>query len=318
MWARPPYNPQLIMNLDLLRGLVTIKVELGQWAEPPWNSIFRNFDVSKTVELAGITSNGHRRTITLRMVKDRNELSKLGQSITRSLKSNLISLSNESAQVLEFKHHENKEGKEYYLILDKSGIHTIPIPPPPPNQAFFLPARMPVTAIQEEAELYGKLEVQGLSGEVVKVLKNIDPRLHKISMVVIAGQPVIHGDIGHNRLMPLPLMGDGMTRLASYVLRIGNAPGGVVLLDEIENGIHHTVLKSVWKAIGEVAEKFDTQVFATTHSLECIREAHNAFSDEKPDFFKIHRLERIDNEIKATTYDKETIAAAFDMGLEVR
>jgi AAA15 family ATPase/GTPase len=312
------YSPQLILNLDILRGLVNIKVELGQWTEPPWNSIFRNFDTTNTVELTGINSQGRQRSITLRMVKNQNELFKLGQSITRSLKSNIISLSNESAHVLEFQHCENKDIKKYYLILDKSGIHPIPIPPPPPKQAFLLPARMPSTAVQEEAELYGKLEVQGLSGEIVKVLKNIDSRLEKISMVVNAGQPIIHGDIGQNRLMPLPLMGDGMTRLASYVLRIGNAPGGVVLLDEVENGIHHTALKSVWKAVGEVAERFDTQVFATTHSLECIREAHEAFNGKKPDFFKIHRLERIGEEIKATTYDKDTIEAAFEMGVEVR
>jgi len=102
------------------------------------------------------------------------------------------------------------------------------------------------------------------------------------------------------------------------VLAIGNAQNGVVLVDEIENGLHHSTLPNVWQAIGEVARQFKTQVFATTHSLECITAAHQAFSASERYDFRLHRLECTDETIRAVTYDQESLAAAIKTGLEVR
>ena len=45
---------------------------------------------------------------------------------------------------------------------------------------------------------------------------------------------------------------------------------GLIFIDEIENGIHYSVQKDVWNAIGKLARDLDIQVFATTHSLEMI------------------------------------------------
>jgi len=56
-----------------------------------------------------------------------------------------------------------------------------------------------------------------------------------------------------------------MRRLLSIVLAIVTAPGGRVLIDEIENGLHHSVLAKVWQVIGDAAERAGAQVFATTH-----------------------------------------------------
>ena len=109
-----------------------------------------------------------------------------------------------------------------------------------------------------------------------------------------------------------------MVRLASLVLHIGNAPNGVVLVDEIENGLHHSILPKVWRAIGEVAREFNTQVFATTHSLECIVAAHKAFAGSGLYDFRLHRLERRKATIRAVTYDQEALEAAIETGLEVR
>ena len=60
------------------------------------------------------------------------------------------------------------------------------------------------------------------------------------------------------------------------------------------------------------------QVFATTHSLECIVAAHRAFSDSEHEDFRLHRLERVNEAIHAVTYDRETLEAAIETGLEVR
>jgi AAA15 family ATPase/GTPase len=129
---------------------------------------------------------------------------------------------------------------------------------------------------------------------------------------------MLHGDIGLDRLVPLPLLGEGMARLASLVLAVGNAPNGIVLVDEVENGLHHSILPKVWRAVGEVARQFNTQVFATTHSLECIVAAHKAFTESEIYDFRLHRLDRVKETIRAVTYRQETLEAAIETGLEVR
>jgi len=90
------------------------------------------------------------------------------------------------------------------------------------------------------------------------------------------------------------------------------------LIDEIENGLHHSILPRVWQAIGAAAQEFNTQVFATTHSLECIAAAHKAFMESESYDFRLHRLERKDEKIRAVTYDQEDLNSAIETGFEVR
>lgn len=174
--------------------------------------------------------------------------------------------------------------------------------------------------LREEAERLRKLQIHGEEDVLLETLQLIEPRLSRLAIVLEAGEPILEGDIGipGRRLVPLPLMGEGMVRLASLVLHISNAPNGVVLIDEIENGLHCSVLPKVWRAVGEVARRFNTQVFATTHSLECIVAAHKAFLESGIYDFRLHRLERVDETIRVVTYDQETLEAAIEMGLEVR
>lgn len=137
-------------------------------------------------------------------------------------------------------------------------------------------------------------------------------------MVILPGQPMLHGDIGLTRLMPLALMGGGMVRLAAIVADIYNAKGGVALIDEFGNGLHYSILAQVWRAIGKIARQLNAQIFATTHSFECIVAAHTAFSEEIVYDFRLHRLERIKDTIQAVTYNREALEGAIETGLEVR
>ena len=93
------------------------------------------------------------------------------------------------------------------------------------------------------------------------------------------------------------------------------APDGVVLVDEIENGLHHSVMPDVWRAVNRAAREFDTQVVATTHSFECVEAAHKGL--EKDDF-RYHRLDVEGRNTRCVTYDSEMIEAAIRHNLEVR
>lgn len=321
------YNPALALKVNTFRGIETVKIELGRWAEAPWDSLFFNFDVSQNIELRGKNTLTGDRVLQLRVLHKPDELAGLArfiphasndtQGVLGSDETQESPSSSEVAKVLELWYQEGEQVESYYLILDQRGVRIEPIPPAPPFPAFFQSARTRIP-LKEEAERFGKLEIRGEQGAVLQVLRLIEPRLERLAVVVIAGEPILHGDVGTGRLMPLPVMGEGMTRLASLVMHIGNAPNGVVLVDEIENGLHHTVLTKVWHAIAQVARRFNAQIFATTHSMECIVAAHRAFSESERYDFRLHRLEHVDGAIRAVTYDQETLEAAIEAGLEVR
>jgi hypothetical protein len=171
---------------------------------------------------------------------------------------------------------------------------------------------------EKDIEHFSELETANRLEDLLPSLKILEPRLQKLSLAVLGGKAVIYGGIGLSRLIPLPLMGEGVRRLLSMLLRIFHTRGGIVLIDEIENGLHHSILKDVWQAVGHAARKADVQVFATTHSYECINAAHEAFKASDVYDLRLHRLAQVKEEIRVGTYDQETLGTAMEHFMEVR
>ena len=169
--------------------------------------------------------------------------------------------------------------------------------------------------ITDDAIHLGKLRRQKRGDLLLQALQALDPRLMAIEDNASSGAPMIWVDIGLRELVPLSVLGAGMTHFARIVLAVVSSPGGVVLVDEIENGLHHSVLPDVWRMIEKVAEQFNVQVFATTHSFECVESAHEALGR---DGFGLHRLEIVDGATRCVTYGPDAIDGAIRHNLEFR
>lgn len=318
-------NPELALRINVFRGLELKKIDLTPWTETPWDSLFYNFNTAGSIELTGENSKLGQRRLKIKILKDYSELKKLAYSLTRQVSKTKEEPDTygaqmgrtEIAKVLEFSYEQNGSSTTTYMIIDPQGARLEPLPPPPPFQAFFQASKIKIPHI-EEAERFGQLEIKGKSDILIETLRIIEPGLKRIFVVVMGGEPILHGDVGAGRPIPLPLMGEGMVKLTNIILHIGNAPDGVVLIDEIDNGLHHSVLEKVWTAAAEAAREFNVQLFATTHSFECIVAAHEAFSKSKNYDFKLIRLEKVDNAIRAVAYDRDTLETAISSELEVR
>ena len=92
----------------------------------------------------------------------------------------------------------------------------------------------------------------------------------------------------------------------------------MLLIDEIENGLHHTVLNDVFANLFEIAKKFEVQVVATTHSLECIKAAYEALGHMSETDFTFHRIDRIEDNIKAVYFERDQLETAIRYDMEVR
>ena len=187
--------------------------------------------------------------------------------------------------------------------------------------ATFLPVRERVEQSDTASRFSDLQDAKGI-GVLVDGLQIIEPRLKDLRLSAKERSPEIVADIGLASLVHLRHSGEGMTRLTDFLLALHQIPNGAIFIDEIENGLHHSVQCKVWQAIGELARKLDIQVFATTHSLEMVRAAYEAFNqDGTLEEFRYHRLDRkSDGKIEAVTYNEYGMnaVAAFDFQHEVR
>ena len=169
--------------------------------------------------------------------------------------------------------------------------------------------------VNEDAVALGQLRMQKRGELILDALRVVEPRLEGIEDNSSSGAPMVCVDVGLPELVPLPVMGAGMTHVARIVLAAATAAGGIVLVDEIENGLHHSVLQDVWKVIAKSVAQFDVQIIATTHSFECVEAAHEALG---PDGFSLHRLEVVDGENRCVTLSPTALSGAIRHNLEMR
>lgn len=169
------------------------------------------------------------------------------------------------------------------------------------------------------ASRFGALQLRGEDTEILKLLRLLEPGLERLVPITLGNTVVVHAYLkGSPRPLPLRLLGDGVNRIFDTVLAIGEERGGFLLIDEIENGLRHTVQKDVFATLLDWARKFDVQIFATTHSAECIKAAYQALKGKEPQDFAFYRLDRIGNEVKPVHIDCKMLETAFFHKMEIR
>lgn len=167
----------------------------------------------------------------------------------------------------------------------------------------------------QDARNLGEVRRRKRGDPVLNALRIIEPRLESIEENTSSGIPMIWGDIGFDELVPLSAMGDGLARAARLFIALIYIQGGIVMVDEIENGFHHSVVPKVWEAIDDMSRNFGVQVFATTHSRECVRAAYKTLGDEG---FVYHRLHADDDGNRCVTYDPIALSGSFHHNFEIR
>ena len=113
-------------------------------------------------------------------------------------------------------------------------------------------------------------------------------------------------------------MGEGFNRLLGIYSEVIASEVHVLLIDEIENGLHYSVMPQVFEGLFTAAKELDIQIFATTHSWECIMAADAAARKTNSYDLNVIRLDRVKDDITATIMDDKTLATARDLKWEMR
>lgn len=172
-------------------------------------------------------------------------------------------------------------------------------------------------------EFWDRIVLTPNEDRVVEALQIIAPEVERIASLSRSSGRGQTGSIvlklsGSDDRMPIGSHGEGLKRLLVLAVNLVNVPGGLLLVDEIDTGLHFSVLAHMWKLLIEVARNLDVQVLATTHSLDCLRalartvEKHPALGDD----VSVFRVQR--GHESATRYSAEEILSAVEHDMEIR
>jgi AAA15 family ATPase/GTPase len=175
-------------------------------------------------------------------------------------------------------------------------------------------------------ELFNQVVLTSEENLVYQALKVIEPDIERIAPIILdrryssvdSKNGFVVKLVNNQQRIPIGSMGDGIWRILGLTLSLVSAKDGVLLVDEIDTGLHYTALENMWKLIWETAKKLNVQVFATTHNSDCWKalEALTNREDVGEEDISIQRIEK--DAPRSVAYNKDEIATAVEREIEVR
>lgn len=169
------------------------------------------------------------------------------------------------------------------------------------------------------SELFSTVELAGKKESLLKAIRLLDSSIDDLINVTIKGTTYIYAK-QNGLALPITAKGDGINKLLHILCVMIANSGGITLIDEIENGFHYSFYPALWKTIESIARSTGGQVFATTHSYECIQDAAIALQDAEDTGSGIRfiRLGRKKGIVKPHVLAAELFTYAIDRNMEIR
>ena len=173
-------------------------------------------------------------------------------------------------------------------------------------------------------KMWDRVILEKREQEVVEALRVLEPELNSIAFLSAASAKnrgsagIVLGFEGMKKRVPLGSHGEGMRRLLALSLALVGAQDGLLLIDEIDTGLHYSVMAEMWHLVIENARRLNATVVATTHSQDCIRGLADccAHSATEADDVALHKIEpKLDH---AVTLPGLEVPMAVSQHIEVR
>ena len=309
-------------NVTMIRQLRE-ELDIKEIPEYVWDNFFLNQDKNEKIYITTFDDSNKKNVLSIECnefadnFKDEENEDTNVQLVINDFIDNDVFLKS----VLHFKYE--KDGKQITvldLMAHKKGISTKEFAIQFNTSVRFIPAsfRRKSSILARD---YGIAEKKGKEGKVLEALKIIDDNIEAVKISVLGGAHIEIKRINEN-YMPVSLFGDAINKILNIILTLINNNGDILLIDEIENGIHYKIQKDFWKFIFSLSNKdvFDVQIFATTHSLEMI----NAFIEASKDidqndcsYFELFKKKSSKN-IEYNLHDLETLSFELSKEMNVR
>ena len=172
-------------------------------------------------------------------------------------------------------------------------------------------------------DMWDKVLAEGRETEVIDAMKILERNLDTIHFLTgdayrRTSGGVLLGSRKNSRRVPLGSFGDGMRRLLALSVSLVQTTNGFLLIDEIDTGLHFSAMEEMWKLVVSTARQSNVQVFATTHSYDCIQ-GLAALLESTPEFAPEVSVQKVDRSLaEAVSLDAEQIRVAVRQDIEIR
>ena len=171
------------------------------------------------------------------------------------------------------------------------------------------------------ASWYESIQLTPNEDRVLEILRLIKPNIEKLA-------PQGGSKFNGVRMMakvenvdsPVPLkgMGEGIMHLLGLVVALVSSKDGIILIDEIENGIHYRLFPQLWEFVMRTAQENNVQVIAATHSWDCFKGFARVAWEMEDIKGQVIRIDRKEGETWAVPYSEEEAFIAAKSDIEVR
>lgn len=315
-------NPTL-RNLMFLYRTVR-KENMGFAKEKPenaWDNLFFQQNKELTIILKSITDQfKHIDSFTEVVLNYDKEFNEAINFTEKELKGEEVNDVFSSKSILRINVNKNSNaGIPIVLIADKTGIEGKDNAPSGLrfDTVNFITSSAVFSGYRLATE-FNKACFDGKENELLKGFQIIDNTIEKVEFFAI-GEPTLYLQRKNEKRMPITLFGDAITKVADFVLRIINNPNSIILIDEIENGIHYTAQAELWEMLFKLAIAYETQIFATSHSFEMIKAFAKVTQEfpEKAAYFEMARSQKT-GLIKGIKHDVKTLLFELDRNVAIR
>jgi AAA15 family ATPase/GTPase len=310
-------NPMLPTNINSFRGLTKSIEDLKY--------IFHKLKVDKVPSFSVLTDENINRSLEIRPIYKQNYKSDNIQPLSEDehiIMNTSSAIPSISGIDLNFtrkeKHKKVQKGKSSFSFVSGQEIKL--------DQDKNYQEKMNAIYIASDSKeknalpRYSEIVKRKKENVILSALQKIDSKIVSIQALP-DGLFINHEDF--NELIPSNLAGDGIRRYLNIVTTVAEKPNSIVLIDEIENGLHYSAHSSLWNSILSLSKELNIQLFITTHNIETLKYFKEALEidnlqslqDKSMTYTLVHtKLEGI----KAFSYSYEGFKEALEFDNEIR
>lgn len=306
-----PNNPELPLRTNVFRGMSVVDDDF-------WKSFFYDFKSDKNIEIvlnnSGTTDRKIRIKPNISFEKQVTGKDKSLQDIELET-TGKIDLQKILGLRVEFKVGKKNHNSE--IVQTSSGVELRADHAYNENLSGHYLNNLTYGKKKYIASAFEEVVKNKRKNELLDFISSFEENIKDIDFV---NNRLMIDDKRFSRAVDASIYGDGLLRSIHIVVNVLAGNNGLVLLDEMENGLHWSKQELVWKAIQKIAKEQDQQIFVTTHSKELLKSLYNV-SGKQGDLglVKLFRLEsNIEKGIQVVEYSQEQFVNSIEGDYEIR
>ena len=319
-------SPQTAANISSGRGLPLVwQQNSGQnQFESLWGNLFFDFDTNNAIDLMFTTStsgNKNKSNGYANIYFDRTdsmvafEIPQPTQNPMQDFLRAQTSIS--SVTPIVFKTEIDGVSQKSKAHINQNGILQFESPTDIGLKTEMFPSPLTQGAPQL-AIAYSQLSINKSDDTIKKAIIEKFPLISDVSIQATLQGPALYADLhGIDKKIPFPLISSGINKILSLLITIASTKNGIILVDEIENGVYFKNYEYLWYLVDEFSSKNNTQVFITSHSKECILAASDIIK-EKYNEYSLIQMYMKNGASHAVIRDSKAAIEAMANGIELR